>query len=251
MQTRILSVLLFAVVLGVSVFAQETQGVITAKSVYRVIQVDGDVKDWDGIPPACIDPTGDGGAHYDFAAAYVANDKNNLYFRITFAETTSYGEYFWYINTAFDTDLDSNTGHKWSIVFGSEFNIQGTKVFDQRSGSWVSLEGESNEENDWGAFAYVPVSPTDSAILSKDVEFAVPRNLVYKNLDNGKPGLSNPDGSPLFDPTTNTFKMVFETEDENYSSVEWMPDPDPDTREAGIIYTFAQAPAPVNAWELY
>lgn len=236
---------------GTWVYAQNDTGVITAKSTYKTITVDGNMKDWDGIAPVCTDVADDGGFYFDFAAAYLANDKNNLYIRITFAKPQPYAGFFWYMNTAFDSDQDAATGHKWLIPFGSEFNLQGTQVFDQRCGGWVCIDGEPGDDNGWGTFAHVTIAPMDSTQNVMDIEIAVPRNLVYKNLPDGKPGLSNPDESPLFDPATDTFKMLFESQDENFQSAEFMPNPDPDTQEAGVIYTFAPAPVLVNLWDLY
>ncbi|NPU97388.1 MAG: hypothetical protein HPY51_09240 [Candidatus Omnitrophica bacterium] len=234
---------------GIPSLSQEYYGIVTAVPVYRTIVVDGDVSDWDGIAPACLDPSGDGGLHYDFAACYLANDRDYFYFRITFTSPQPYGDYFWYLNTGFDTDMDSNTGHRWPAVFGSEFNIQGRQVFDQRCGDWVCTIDPASEENLWGTFAYVDVAPMEGNVT--DVEFAIRRDLVYKNMEDGQPGLSNPDESPLFDPEFNDFILVFETEDETFTSVEWMPDTDPNSNETGIIYTFAPPPADVPGWDLY
>ena len=236
------------VIAGTLAFAQNDTGVITAKPVYKTITADGNIDDWKGIDPVCTDSADDGGLYYDFAAAYLANDKNNLYIRITFTTPQPYGSYFWYMNTAFNADQDTATGHGWKIPFGSEFNIQGTQVFDQRCGSWVCIDGEPGDDNGWGTFAYATVAPMDSTNV-KDIEIALPRNLVYKNLPDGKPGLSNPDETPLF--ITDTFTILFETQDENYQSVEFMPNPDPDTQEAGVIYTFAQPPVSVTMWDVY
>ncbi|HQH70967.1 MAG TPA: hypothetical protein PK360_02695 [bacterium] len=234
---------------GIPGLAQDDYGIVTANPVFRTIQVDGDVSDWTGIAPACQDPSGDGGLHYDFAAAYLANDKDYFYFRIEFTSPQPYGDFFWYLNTGFDTDMDSTTGHRWLANFGSEFNIQGRQVFDQRCGDWVCTLDPASEENLWGTFAYAEVAPMEGNV--KDVEFAIRRDLVYKNMEDGQPGLSNPDESPLFDPAYSDFVLVFETEDENYTSAEWMPDPDPATNDIGIVYTFAQPPADVAGWDLY
>jgi len=246
------TILLFALsIMSVLIVqAQESIGYLEAQSVYRAITVDGNIADWDGIQPACTDAVGDGGLYYDFQAAYLANDNDNFYIRLTFAEPEPYGSFFWYMNIGFDNDLDPSTGHRWLSNFGSEFNIQGRQVFDQRCGDWVCTINPASEDNLWGTFAYANVEPMNDANV-KDIEISIRRDLVYKNMEDGQPGLSNPDESPLFDPKWNNFVLMFETEDENYQSVEWMPDPDPDTNEIGVFYTFALPPASVNSWELH
>jgi hypothetical protein len=243
--------LLFALTLpAVWISAQESVGVVEAKSVYKKITVDGDIAEWQGVPAACVDKTGDGGAHYDFGAAYLANDKENLYIRLTFAEPQPFGSFYWYMNIAFDTDLDPTTGHRWLTNFGSEFIIQGRQIFDQRCGDWACTVDPQSADNNWGTFAYAEAAPLGEGNVS-DVEFSIRRDLVYKNMEDGQPNLSNPDESPLFDPAWDGFTIMFETEDENYQSVEWLPDPDPNTNDIGAIYFFAQPPVDVPFWELY
>ncbi len=235
---------------GVAAVAQESVGLVEAVSTYKTITVDGNVEDWAGIEAACTDATGDGGAYYDFAAAYVANDKDNIYIRLSFSEPQPYGNYFWYMNIAFDTDWDTSTGHGWSVNFGSEFCLQGRQIFDQRCGDWVCTIDPQSADNNWGTFAYASVEPI-SEENCKDIEISISRDLVYKNMDDGQPGLSNPDESPLFDPAYDNFVILFETEDENYQSAEWMPNPDPATNDGGVLYFFAAPPAELPAWEMY
>ncbi|MGI6456460.1 MAG: hypothetical protein ACOX5R_12705 [bacterium] len=242
-------VLLTCSLMLISWSSAQDMGVLTAESVYRTITVDGDISDWEGIPPAVQDTTGDGGIHYDFAAAYLANDLDNLYIRITFSEPQPYGSFYWYMNIAFDTDLNTMTGHQWPVDFGSEFNVQGPQLFDQRCGEWVCIIDEPSSENGWGNFFNINVAPlNDQNVL--DIELAIPRDVVYKNMEDGNPGLSNPDETPLFDPEFNDFVVLFETENENFESVEWMPDPDT-ANAAGIIYTFEDTPADVTLWNLH
>lgn len=232
------------------VLAQGDVGIVTASPVYKTITIDGDMNDWAGIQPAVRDETGDGGFQYDFEAAYLANDRDHFYIRVTFSEPQPYGSFFWYMNIGFDTNLDSTTGHRWLTDFGSEFIIQGTSIFDQRCGDWVCIIDEPGDANGWGTFANAEVAPLNDQNV-KDIEISIRRDLVYKDMENGQPGLSNPDETPLFDPELNEFIVVFETEDESFTSAEWMPDPDPDTNQTGVSYIFADAPAEVPAWEIH
>jgi len=233
------------VLIGVAsgAFAQD-EGIVFPESVFKTITIDGDFSDWDGVPAACQDTVGDGGAFFDFAAAYLANDNEYLYIRITFAEPSPYPDAFWYTNVAFNTDLESNTGFDWGVKAGSEFDVQGASIFDQRSGNFNDTP-EQNEENNWGTFANVEVAPFET---TTDIEIAIRRDLVYQNDENGLPGLLNPDGSLLLE--YEDFIVVFETEDLDYNGVEWMPNPDANG-EAGILYMFAESPTSITHWPLY
>jgi len=238
----------FICLLTCTICAQEEEGFIFVDSVYATITIDGDMSDWADIPVIYEDTIGDGGEHFDFAAAYIANDANNLYIRVTFAEPEPYGEYPWFLNIGFDTDLNPNTGFGWAPGFGAEWVVQGASVFDQRDCEFVCIEGETGPENNWGAFYFVDVAPLEE---TTDFEVAIPRDLTFVNDENGLPGLSNPDGSPLFDPAFDEFVMVFETEDAEFNSVEWMPNPNLVTGEAGIFFTFAETPASVEPWSVH
>lgn len=224
-------------------FAQD-MGIVDAQATFKTITIDGDFGDWEGIAPACTDAEGDGGAHFDFAAAYLANDDEYLYFRITFAEPSAYPDAFWFMNVGFNSDVDSSTGFDWGVGAGAEFVVQGPKLFDQRSGNFNDTEFQS-EENDWGAFAYADVAPMET---TTDVEFALRRDIVFENDENGMPGLLNPDGAPLFE--FEDFIVVFETEDLDYNWVEWMPDRD-SNNQSGVYYIFATGPVSVSSWQLH
>lgn len=250
MQRRLLVAIVLLILPVVCVSAQESVGIVDAKAVYKVIAVDGNVNDWQGIQPACTDVTGDGGLYYDFKAAYIANDKDYVYIRLTFADPEPFGSFYWYMNIAFDADMDPSTGHRWLSNFGSELIIQGEQIFDQRCGDWACTIDPQSADNNWGTFAFADIEPMDDG-TTQDIEISIRRDLVYKDMDDGQPGLSNPDESPLFDPFYGGFIIMFETEDENFQSVEWMPDPDPNTNEIGVYYFFAPTPAAVQDWELH
>jgi len=236
------------ILLCVSIFAatQEEEGFVFADSTYAEITIDGDMSDWSGIDPVYVDSVGDGGVHFDFAAAYIVNDNDNLYIRVTFAEPSPYGDYPWFLNIGFNTDLLASTGFGWAPGFGAEFDVQGASVFDQRDCEFVCTIEPAGPDNNWGAFYFVDVAPFE---MTTDFEVAVPRSLRYENDENGMPGLSNPDGSLLFDDTFEEFIVVFETEDLTFAAVEWMPNPG--VTETGIWYAFADGPVEVDGWVLY
>lgn len=230
-----------------SVFAQEEVGVVVAEPVFATITVDGDVSDWAGIEPAYVDTIGDSnGSAFDFAAAYIANDNEFLYIRITFAEDAPFGEEAGFVNLAFNTDLDPRTGFQFAGVTGSEFFIQAGGVFDQRTGLNFVDVFEQSDENNWGTFAFADMAPFDT---TKEVEIGLRRDLTFSDDDQGMPGLLNPDDAPIFE--FPDFTVLFEAEDENWASVEFMPNADPLGGEAGVEYTFAEGPASVESWSLY
>lgn len=225
---------------------QEEDGFVFADSTYAKITIDGDMSDWNGIAPVYIDTIGDGGEYFDFAAAYIVNDNDNLYIRVTFAEPSPYGDYPWFVNIGFNIDLLAATGFGWASGFGAEFDVQGESVFDQRDCEFVCTIEPASPDNNWGAFYFVDVAPFE---MTTDFEVAVPRTLKFENDANGLPGLSNPDGSLLFDTTFDEFIMVFETENLDYAAVEWMPNPG--VTDTGIWYAFADGPVEINKWSLY
>ena len=227
------------------VSSQEEIGVVDAPSVFQKIQVDGSVSDWEGIDPAYVDTVGDSnGADFDFAAAYIANDNEFLYLRISFAEPEPFGETGWLVNVAFNTDLDPSTGYGFAGLTGSEFFIQSGSVFDQRSGANFVDVVEQSADNNWGAFASAAVAPFAT---TTDVEIGLRRDLTFSDDENGLPGLLNPDDAPLF--PFPDFVVVFEAETPEYAAVEFMPNADP-AGETGIYYMFAEG-TPVESWPIH
>ncbi len=228
-------------------FTQEEVGIVFADSVAKRIVVDGDVSDWAGVEPAYVDTVGDGnGTEFDFAAAYLANDEDYLYIRISFADVVPFGEAGYRVNIAFNTDLDPGTGFGFGGQTGSEFFIQSGSVFDQRSGVNFVDVVEQNADNNWGAFATAETAPFEE---TKEVEIRLRRDLTFSDDENGLPGLLNPDDSPLF--FFPDFQVLFEAEDANFAAVEFMPNPDPEGGPAGIEYVFAEGPVSVDCWMVY
>lgn len=216
--------------------------------VFATIAIDGQMNDWAGIEPAYRDTIGDNqGSQFDFAAAYLANDNDYLYIRVSFAGPAPFGEVGWLTNIVFNTDLDGSTGFGFAGVTGSEFFIQSGGIFDQRSGDNFVDVFEKTPENNYGAFAFADTQPFDT---TTDIELRVARDLTFSDDENGMPGLLNPDDSPIF--PFDDFLVLFEAEDESFTSVEFMPNPDPSAGGLnGLWYTFAQPPAAIDAWFLY
>lgn len=226
--------------------AQGEAGYIEAAPVFANITVDGNVSDWAGIQPAYVDDTGDSAdSEFDYAAAYVANNNQYLFIRITFAATVPYGDAGYRTNIAFNTDLDRATGYGFAGLTGSEFFIQAGGVYDQRSGANFVDVKEQTAENNYGAFAFADVAPFDN---TTEVEIRLRRDLTYSDDANGMPGLLNPDNAPLFEYPD--FMILFEAENPDFTGVEFMPNADPSGGETGIYYKFAEG-TPVEAWPLY
>ncbi|RLD98596.1 MAG: hypothetical protein DRI92_03655 [Aquificota bacterium] len=225
--------------------SQEEYGVVDAQPVFRTINVDGAVNDWSEIEPAYIDTVGDSnGSDFDFAAAYIANDNEYLYIRVSFAEPAPYGDAGWLVNVVFNTDLDPSTGYSFAGLTGSEFFIQSGAVFDQRSGANFVDVFEQSADNNWGAFAFTDTAPFET---TTDVEIGLRRDLTFSDDEDGMPGLINPDDAPIFE--FPDFIVVFEAEDPEYNAVEFMPNADP-AGETGIYYEFATG-TPVESWPLH
>ncbi|HOJ61528.1 MAG TPA: hypothetical protein PK878_14695 [bacterium] len=237
---------LLAVGLTPLAFSQGEAGFIEATPVFANITVDGNVSDWEGIEPAYVDDIGDNaGSYFDYAAAYLANNNNYLFIRITFASEAPYGDYAYMTNIVFNTDLDRATGYGFAGLTGSEFFIQAGGVYDQRSGQNFVDVYEQTAENNYGAFAFADVAPFDN---TTEVEIRLRRDLTFSNDANGMPGLLNPDNAPLFEYPD--FMILFEAETPEFSGVEFMPNADPAGGETGIYYTFAEGTG-VEAWPLY
>ncbi len=244
-RTGLMIIVLFIVIS--TVMSQEEVGLIDAPSVGRVITIDGDMSDWDGIEPAYIDTIGDNeGSVFDFSAAYIANDNDYLYMRILFAEPAPFAAEAAKVNIIFNADFDPSTGYGYSFFAGSEFFIQAGGVYDHRSGANFVDVFEQNADNNWGAFATAEMGFFEEP---QEVEISLRRDLTYSDDENGMPGLLNPDDAPIFE--FPDFIVVFEAETPEWSAVEFMPNVDPAGGDTGLIYEFAEGPVNIHSWPLY
>ena len=136
----------------------------TAAAEYRVITVDGDIADWDGIPPLVTDPKGD----YDFSpsedikAVYTANDNNNLYFwmemqPIEIKATLQDANFYKFFIDIIPGEGEPLSGADYYISFvvgGTQIanNIDSSISLFIWDGGWISalcegLEGAASEGN--------------------------------------------------------------------------------------------------------
>jgi hypothetical protein len=127
--------------------------------VFKAITIDGDMSDWDGVPVAATDDTGDGGTGRDVTALYLANDLNNLYVRIHSANAIAYnGNEF----TGIDGDNSAATGFGlFGQSFGSDTLVAGASAYGETTGNFNS--GAATP----ASLSYGPYTDTT------DVEFAV------------------------------------------------------------------------------
>ncbi|WP_125673027.1 hypothetical protein [Candidatus Methanodesulfokora washburnensis] len=143
----------------------------TIGSSIKKIKIDGDPSDWGSIsplvtfPPRYIDPP-----ELEVSSIYVANDDENLYFRIdTRGKPTTRvngGKLYRYFFVDLDTDNNDNTGHKW--FGGAEFIIDASFIANLSkeahveycrydNWNWYSIEN-SGDFNDIFEFR-IPLSP--------------------------------------------------------------------------------------------
>ena len=121
---------------------------VPARAEFKTIDVDGDVSDWQGIASAS-DPVGDAlsGGH-DLTLLAVANDQNNLYFRL--AVNGADGDYFGNssrieeLTIYLDIDSDLQTG---SMIgpegqqIGAEYCLVAARRIVEGAGRDTSFEG--------------------------------------------------------------------------------------------------------------
>lgn len=143
----------------------------TIGSSIKKIKIDGDPSDWGSIsplvtfPPRYIDPP-----ELEVSSIYVANDDENLYFRIdTRGKPTTRvngGKLYRYFFVGLDTDNNDNTGHKW--YGGAEFIIDASFIANLSkeahveycrydNWNWYNIEN-SGDFNDIFEFR-IPLSP--------------------------------------------------------------------------------------------
>lgn len=171
-----------------------------AFAVAAPIFVDCDKSDWDGIPFANQDASGDGGSSgIDFGRLWVANDGDRLYLRletggdVLIAETNSLTLYI-------DTDDNSSTG---TAVAGMGADL--TWVFGSRGGTF---NGSSIYWEDIGVVASPPYT-------TSDLEFSLRR-------------FATPGGNPIF--PSSTIRIAFR---DGAGGGDWVP-----SSSSNVAYTF-------------
>ncbi len=181
----------------------------------RVIS-DGVFDDWDAVPVAFTDPTGDHSSSMaDIRDVWLANDEDYLYVRFEVGSLLHQDDAR--LNIYFDIDSDDTTGYSIRDI-GSEFVLQfsGHEGAEQTSGTWQAATFTHS------ALSY-NASPTAAAV---EYELRIRRDVFLPN--RGTELFGGPD-----------FDIVFEGQNSGGSSREWAPD-DPD----GHHYTLATGTLP-------
>lgn len=189
---------------GAGAYAQ-----ISVPSTYKHITIDGSFNDWTGIPVAYTAAVGPSGA-IQYQNIYVANDKSNIYVRVTLysARTNAFANS--YDNIFIDADNNPSTGYHVSGVtgFGSSMLIQSGSGHQEKNGGF-------NE----GAIASLGWTIASSAD-KKNFEFAISGGASYVS-----------DGTAVFN--NDVISLMFEGDDTSHNNVEDAPP------SGGLTYGFA------------
>lgn len=157
-------------------------------STWATITVDGNTSDWPQSARVFVDPAADNGTGAsDVSAIWIANDSNNIYFRIDAHNAHDFPNQF--NNIYFDTDLltgDTTFNPYGSSLIFSELLLQGASLYSQKNGAFNNGFISSTS-------AYVPIGSTTATSW----EFSIPRNLQHP---------SGVGGGSVF--TTTGFKML-------------------------------------------
>jgi len=168
------------------------------------IVIDGSFDDWANVPPAFSDPQ-DSTDSLDYKDAYVANDDDYIYLRVTLWAPGDLADF--HNNLFIDADNDVITGYGFSGI-GSDLLIQSGGGYEQQPG--VFNNGTASAL-DW------LMAPEGTGT---DVEFRFSRHAIYDNT-----------GASVF--TTNMIAFALEAENAGFTTREIAPD------SGGYVYTFA------------
>jgi len=137
------------------------------------IGVDGDPGDWGATSPSASHPArSTEPAELEVAAFYVANDEENLYFRVdlrgTPSKTIEAAALYRYLYVYVDADDNSATGHQYSK--GAEYYVYGSFQSSPAQSSYASCYKYAGTGTDWN---YLYLSDGKSA-FNRVLEFSVP-----------------------------------------------------------------------------
>jgi hypothetical protein len=175
---------------------------------FKHIAVDGSFGDWAGVPVAYTAPQGPADA-IQYENVYLANDQSNLFIRFTLYSPRADAFANSFDNLFIDADNNSGTGFPVGGI-GSEMLIQWGGGYQERNGGFT----EGGIDNlGWGIAGSAD---------SMDFEASISLGATYAT-----------DGTPVF--ATDTFSILLEGDDTNYTSVEF-------AVSGGLVYTLASAP---------
>lgn len=110
----------------------------------KIINVDGNINDWQGIPYTILDPQGDNPSYAnDMIGLKITNDPSKIYFLYTFNGPSVTADVPSFL--LIDSDMNANTGYTGVGGIGMEFGITftqnwGSYIGDSRDGNWSNTD---------------------------------------------------------------------------------------------------------------
>ena len=160
--------------------ATKTINVTVSEASSAVIDVDGDISDWEGISPAYLNDSKSRIREFRFK-----NDADNVYFLIKMRKNRSWLDPDAYLGIGFDTDNDNTSGGSIGNVPGCEVRVKSNPFTNTSQGSQpVCVNGfdssaEIDGKGDASAvyvFMYDDGSSLDSSSSNIYLELSIPRN---------------------------------------------------------------------------
>ncbi len=159
--------------------ASKTITVTVSEASASVIDVDGDISDWESISPAYLDDSKSRIREFRFK-----NDADNVYFLIKMRKNRAWLDPDAFLGIGFDTDNDSTTGSGIGNVPGCEARVKSNPFTNTAQGQPVCVNGfdtsaEINGTADESAvcvFMYDDGSDISSSSSNIYLEIGIPRS---------------------------------------------------------------------------
>ena len=160
--------------------ATKTINVTVSAASSAVIEIDGDISDWEGISPAYLDDSKSRIREFRFK-----NDADNVYFLIKMRKNRSWLDPDAYLGIGFDTDNNNTSGGSIGNVPGCEVRVKSNPFTNTTSGSQpvcvngfdssAEINGEVNASAVY-VFMYDDGSSLSSSSSNIYLELSIPRN---------------------------------------------------------------------------
>ncbi|MCP5064687.1 MAG: hypothetical protein GY936_19805 [Ignavibacteriae bacterium] len=149
-------------------------------TTFAQITIDGDFTDWTGVPLLASDALNDdNGTGWDIDKLYITDDHDNVYFRVTFANTSA-GNYDLYLEISVDpaSEPASLTGHSWG-QWDNGYDFMLHSYDEERSRRHLS-ESESPAVNgwDWEILAATGEQAWTNANDYSEIEMSFPKSAL-------------------------------------------------------------------------
>ena len=168
-----------AAVEGKYTAATKTINVTVSEASTSVIDIDGDISDWDNISPAYLDDSKSRIREFRFK-----NDADNVYVLIKMRKNRAWLDPDAFLGIGFDTDNDNTTGSSIGNVPGCEVRVKSNPFTNTAQGQPVCVNGfdtsaEINgtvEDSAVCVFMYDEGSDSSSESSNIYLEIGIPRN---------------------------------------------------------------------------